>query len=424
MEMHRRVLAVAVLVLFVGGLSVCASADTAAQMAEQYKAADTLLWRSLASVVDVSQQPVVPDGADEIFLEIRDPVILGLGVALFLGQPGFGEPMPETIAAMLSGEVRTDVKEAMGMLRAPDVGESPEHPEALMGLLTAAGFAQRVVAQDPEKGVLCNAALWPGDPDGRTLVWEMYRPLEDTGALQRDLLDWLADLRRDADASRENLGDEVWDQVETAIERAETLIMWGPALVGGTPADYRQLYARVLTTHAGTGESVRVKTVALEYCWPAAVSTFLAARRQAVRTVCLSNIKQMGIGLLMYTQDHDFALPPADNWYAPVKAYIAHAPLFRCPADKTPDRGLSYFLNAQVAGKRIDEIKNPAEVILIAEGRAGTGGPERLVPRHDGGVNVGYCDGHARWLSLADAMDPKQWTPSNESAPGGTLGPG
>jgi prepilin-type N-terminal cleavage/methylation domain-containing protein len=44
---------------------------------------------------------------------------------------------------------------------------------------------------------------------------------------------------------------------------------------------------------------------------------FARAREQARKTVCLSNMKQLGLAMLMYTQDYDEMLPAgAANWWA------------------------------------------------------------------------------------------------------------
>jgi prepilin-type N-terminal cleavage/methylation domain-containing protein len=44
---------------------------------------------------------------------------------------------------------------------------------------------------------------------------------------------------------------------------------------------------------------------------------FARAREQARKTTCLSNMKQLGLGFMMYTQDYDELLPAgASNWWA------------------------------------------------------------------------------------------------------------
>ena len=41
---------------------------------------------------------------------------------------------------------------------------------------------------------------------------------------------------------------------------------------------------------------------------------FAQAREKARQTSCLSNMKQVGLGLLMYAQDYDENYPRADYW--------------------------------------------------------------------------------------------------------------
>src|ERR1700758_134840 len=41
---------------------------------------------------------------------------------------------------------------------------------------------------------------------------------------------------------------------------------------------------------------------------------FARARSQARKTTCLSNMKQIGLGLMMYVQDYDQHYPPA-QWH-------------------------------------------------------------------------------------------------------------
>jgi prepilin-type N-terminal cleavage/methylation domain-containing protein/prepilin-type processing-associated H-X9-DG protein len=79
---------------------------------------------------------------------------------------------------------------------------------------------------------------------------------------------------------------------------------------------------------------------------------FAQAREKARQTSCLSNQKQMGLGVMMYTQDYDETLPSAyyynnDNdssggythWSGVVQPYVKNLGIFVCPSDK--NRGLA-----------------------------------------------------------------------------------
>lgn len=78
---------------------------------------------------------------------------------------------------------------------------------------------------------------------------------------------------------------------------------------------------------------------------------FAQARAKARQTACLSNMKQIGTGILMYSQDYDELIPPSENyprgsfatgnlsWPSMIHPYIKNAEVFVCPgADETPFR--------------------------------------------------------------------------------------
>ncbi len=76
---------------------------------------------------------------------------------------------------------------------------------------------------------------------------------------------------------------------------------------------------------------------------------FAQAREQARKTVCLSNCKQITLGVLMYVQDYDESVPPGADWAGHrgdsggdaqaltwpqlIQTYIKNWNLFRCPSD-------------------------------------------------------------------------------------------
>src|SRR2546428_835612 len=72
---------------------------------------------------------------------------------------------------------------------------------------------------------------------------------------------------------------------------------------------------------------------------------FAQAREKARMTACLSNMKQVGLGLQMYSQDYDEVLPPANdsvenftlptarvNFLGALIPYIKSKPIFNCPS--------------------------------------------------------------------------------------------
>jgi prepilin-type N-terminal cleavage/methylation domain-containing protein/prepilin-type processing-associated H-X9-DG protein len=200
---------------------------------------------------------------------------------------------------------------------------------------------------------------------------------------------------------------------------------------------------------------------------------FAQARDRARATTCLSNIKQLSLGVGMYAQDYDETLlfypgsgncswryicsttaEPRDylNWWDIVLPYTKNTKIFDCPSaaavttsalafwgirnvaigyNMSPSAGFSLVKNTAVGsnypGVGLAEVTRPADTILLGEAghnwnpaataaafnskdnrspslswspRNESGsewGPE---PRHADGSNMGFVDGHVKWMKL------------------------
>jgi prepilin-type N-terminal cleavage/methylation domain-containing protein/prepilin-type processing-associated H-X9-DG protein len=67
---------------------------------------------------------------------------------------------------------------------------------------------------------------------------------------------------------------------------------------------------------------------------------FARARENARRTSCLSNLKQIGLGVMQYTQDYDEKYPMGfrgsgvnQTWFLDTAPYLKSVEVFRCPSD-------------------------------------------------------------------------------------------
>lgn len=176
---------------------------------------------------------------------------------------------------------------------------------------------------------------------------------------------------------------------------------------------------------------------------------FARAREKARQSTCLSNVKQISLGLAMYIQDYDDSLPqtyyyrgggsPLITWTLFSYPYVMNWQLYSCPSagrssstysanhtpPTTPSAKLDYGLNAHLASPyhsqaySLAQVKYPAQTIIIADcGRAeetttynGSNSWElyrtyhvsRFIPaRHNGGGNIGFVDGHAKWYTLQE----------------------
>ena len=116
---------------------------------------------------------------------------------------------------------------------------------------------------------------------------------------------------------------------------------------------------------------------------------FARARENARRTSCLSNLKQIGLGFLQYTQDYDEAYPlssyPATNvsWTTSTQPYIKSLQIYRCPSDAATrwDNPVappaanyyttSYIMNAWFAGTqpyaKLSAVQAPSKVAVVVD---------------------------------------------------------
>ena len=184
---------------------------------------------------------------------------------------------------------------------------------------------------------------------------------------------------------------------------------------------------------------------------------FARAREKARQTSCLSNIKQIVLAGLMYAQDYDECMPnghlgpdPLNDpraliWFDIIQPYAKNTQLYICPSFKTklaganttfPGYGINKCWECPWGGYLEDcgwmtvvslgDIKRPSEVLFVADAanwqacaftvawanvcKAQCDATVRLPgnTRHNEGSNVGFCDGHAKWLS-AGTIGTWQW---------------
>jgi prepilin-type N-terminal cleavage/methylation domain-containing protein len=185
---------------------------------------------------------------------------------------------------------------------------------------------------------------------------------------------------------------------------------------------------------------------------------FAQARDKARQAACLSNVKQIALGISMYRQDWDGAnpfagWPPGPNWQHNVdgpnshyefewqftiQPYLKNAGVLRCPSDKISfeERPVSYLFNNYMSYDRKPfteaAVDRPAETVVLWDGYGPTGSgtmknppavngqlyaantyreytqwgnaaqwladPKRGLPRHNGGGHAIYMDMHAKWV--------------------------
>ena len=119
---------------------------------------------------------------------------------------------------------------------------------------------------------------------------------------------------------------------------------------------------------------------------------FAPARCKARQTSCQSNLKQLALGMLMFSQDHGNCLPSALTWQRDVFPYVKNEQLFKCPSD-TSDQACSYAMNVHLSKANLSTLSDPAEQILLYDADE-SGAPAK---RHNDGLDIAFADGHVKW---------------------------
>lgn len=129
----------------------------------------------------------------------------------------------------------------------------------------------------------------------------------------------------------------------------------------------------------------------------------MGAREKAQLAACTSNMKQVCLAALMYSQDHQNTLP-TENWVEGLYPYCKNRAIYVCPGQ--PDKKVAYALNEAIAGAAMAEVKDPSQVVLFFEADLpedvpfGSADAVLGQPAHGGRIVVGFLDGHVQ------AMDP------------------
>ncbi len=183
---------------------------------------------------------------------------------------------------------------------------------------------------------------------------------------------------------------------------------------------------------------------------------FQRVRENARRTACLSNMKQLGLGVVQYTQDYDEKMPsvtdgpsgeatlggwmyysgfssPSINFdptRGSVYSFTKSTGIYVCPDDSAAQSSHdSYAISSCVAseiakptgatnyvrpGKGLSSFDNTAGTLLFCEEASGSANSgtndaylnytqDHVSLRHSGGSNMAFIDGHAKYYILDTA---------------------
>jgi len=202
---------------------------------------------------------------------------------------------------------------------------------------------------------------------------------------------------------------------------------------------------------------------------------FARAREKARQTSCLSNLKQLVLGVHMYVQDYDEkfptyfwgeganGIPNSCTWWGGIYPYVKNLQLYECPSSGltghhthgvwinfnpdfpsncTINYGYSEIVGGQGTGLKLARLHYPAETLILADctstwiggywsssdrphlrrvafagGGAPCGCPPNLTMNpdwtlHNDGSNCALADGHVKWY---------QWNNCRSSSGGGPM---
>ena len=139
------------------------------------------------------------------------------------------------------------------------------------------------------------------------------------------------------------------------------------------------------------------------------------AKQKAAGISCMSNIKQLNLGLIMYADDNKERFPTGTTWCDSLTPYVGGSTnVFICPRGARNQR-CHYAFNAQLAGRSTKEIESPAQTVQVFESDGGwnVSGGRELLPaknRHGGVYGIGFADGHAEMVR-AERLGRLRWEP-------------
>jgi hypothetical protein len=138
------------------------------------------------------------------------------------------------------------------------------------------------------------------------------------------------------------------------------------------------------------------------------------AKQRAQSIQCVSQMKQLALGLRMYASDNKDTFPPADTWCDSIQSYVVKPQTFQCNADNSGQRS-SYAFNKKVAGKKEAKVDPQTVVLFEVQGGAGwneSGGRELIMPRsrHGQMVVVGLADGSVMQIPIS-RVNTLRWDP-------------
>ena len=121
------------------------------------------------------------------------------------------------------------------------------------------------------------------------------------------------------------------------------------------------------------------------------------------REKCATNLKQISLAMLQYTQDYDEKLPPAKNWADVMKPYFKNERVLHAP--EVGKNSYGYAMNWKLSRQPLAQIEDVAKTVAFYESnilkRNQSFDGRDLIYRHllngVAGANYAFVDGRVKW---------------------------
>jgi prepilin-type N-terminal cleavage/methylation domain-containing protein len=138
-----------------------------------------------------------------------------------------------------------------------------------------------------------------------------------------------------------------------------------------------------------------------------------SAREKARQIACLSNLRQIGQGLFMYSMDWDEEFPPFSSNLGTDRdldllypSYLDNIKIYICLSDmdndsRTADASFGYM------GGMSTKVDYQTHRYLVADDGCGERlSPTQPLPNHKTGGNICFIDTHVNWVNRSKWPDP------------------
>lgn len=161
---------------------------------------------------------------------------------------------------------------------------------------------------------------------------------------------------------------------------------------------------------SGICVSAGMMLVAVPFLLGLFLPAVVKGRSAADTVVCINNVKQINLAILMYASDNKDKLPPAATWCDAIQQELGSPAPLVCKRDKSGARS-SYAFNRSLGGMELSKLKPDTVMVFeCAGGWNAVGGRNNIRTHHDQRYVVGFVDGSVQQVT-ASRLATLRWDP-------------